>query len=858
MRQVNLLVITAALIFATLLATPSHAQVLTEWVENNPANVPNKIALGYPVPIPVDTPFPFDGFRSYAGLHTRHQDLAATTPYVHPVALGTTHQGRTIWAYRLGDDDFETIYGLPEAATLTNGGTHAREWQNPEVVTGILELMAEHEDDNHFYDYLRDNVNMIVIPSLNIDGFMQTQRFPSTNYLQSDPDNPGTSPRDGRMRRKNMRGVDEILSSTGDHLFGVDPNRNNAPFWNTSNGSSANNRSLVYHGAGPQSEPETRALDLAAQLGPIDRLGLYTDIHSFSLVHFWSQTNNARLSAQTQRVLRFFSAHHQAFPAGKIYVPQAPSNNVGIGTTAEYFSYIYQVPSWTLEVEPSPNGGADYGGAAVNGHDGFILPDSQIRRVREELAQTFAALYYRQSGPPNIQALRYIDVETQAVVFEAEWDGVDERNRELYSKQIQPLQLGREYIFWVGYSKPMRWRVDGEVAAFPGIAPGFLTTELSGTDVGEQSLTTNVLSAQWLDQPGGAPGGYINYEDDALAITLSYAQDATNRFVVDGTVDATVRNLLWDMSGILLDANPATVAYWGDGHWNNYENSDGEDSDFGGQDTTISLQITDEDLPPPFVLEPGVASAWGDLERNGEGFIIEMLANGRAVMVWFTYNDDGGQDWYFAVGEVRGNRIIFPRLLQASGGVFGPGFDPDLVTEEVVGSAKFIWTGCDSGSMDWRIGTRHGRQNLTRLSTLMGLDCGPPRLAPIREEAVFSGSWGDPTHIGEGFLVEILADGGALAFWFSFGPDGKRRWFFGVGRIEAGTLVFDNMLTTVGGIFGKEYNPDDVEELPWGTLEMDLACADGTAVYTSTEDGFGSGQQNLVKITYMDGLDCSP
>ena len=226
-------------------------------------------------------------------------------------------------------------------------------------------------------------------------------------------------------------------------------------------------------------------------------------------------------------------------------------------------------------------------------------------------------------------------------------------------------------------------------------------------------------------------------------------------------------------------------------------------------------------------------------------------------MVWFTYNDDGGQDWYFAVGEVRGNRIIFPRLLQASGGVFGPGFDPDLVTEEVVGSAKFIWTGCDSGSMDWRIGTRHGRQNLTRLSTLMGLDCGPPRLAPIREEAVFSGSWGDPTHIGEGFLVEILADGGALAFWFSFDPDGKRRWFFGVGRIEDGTLVFDNMLTTVGGIFGKEFNPDDVDELPWGTLKLDLACADGTAVYTSTEDGFGSGQQNLIKITYMDGLDCS-
>ena len=125
---------------------------------------------------PVDTPLPFDGFRTYAGLHTRHQDLVATTPWVHPEQIGLTRAGRTIWAYRLGDEDTLTIDGLPEPAALTNGGIHAREWQSPEVVTGIMELFALHEDDDHFYDYLRDNMNMIVIPSLNIDGFLQTQR----------------------------------------------------------------------------------------------------------------------------------------------------------------------------------------------------------------------------------------------------------------------------------------------------------------------------------------------------------------------------------------------------------------------------------------------------------------------------------------------------------------------------------------------------------------------------------------------------------------------------------------------------------------------------------------------------------
>ena len=57
---------------------------ISTWVENSPASDNTKIALGYPVPIPVDTPLPFDGFRSYAGLHARHQDLANTTPWLSP------------------------------------------------------------------------------------------------------------------------------------------------------------------------------------------------------------------------------------------------------------------------------------------------------------------------------------------------------------------------------------------------------------------------------------------------------------------------------------------------------------------------------------------------------------------------------------------------------------------------------------------------------------------------------------------------------------------------------------------------------------------------------------------------------
>ena len=95
-------------------------------------------------------------------------------------------------------------------------------------------------------------------------------------------------------------------------------------------------------------------------------------------------------------------------------------------------------------------------------------------------------------------------------------------------------------------------------------------------------------------------------------------------------------------------------------------------------------------------------------------------------------------------------------------------------------------------------------------------------------------------------------------FWFSFGPDGHRRWYFGIGEYIDGKFVFNNMLTTLGGFFAGNFNPDDVTEIPWGTLELDLGCEGGTATYASTEAGFGSGQQNVIKITNMDGLGCSP
>jgi hypothetical protein len=369
---------------------------------------------------------------------------------------------------------------------------------------------------------------------------------------------------------------------------------------------------------------------------------------------------------------------------------------------------------------------------------------------------------------------------------------------------------------------------------------------------------------RWLNQPGGAPGGYQDYVFDTLAIDMLFPADANNQSTIHGLSSATFELNVGDMTGLGIDAEPSTVAHWENGSWSGYENADGVDeTDTGGTDSTLHYDMTSDDLADPFVIEAGTSSAWFDSERNGEGFVLEVLAGNRAVMYWFTYDDEGEQDWYIGVGEIRGNRMVFPELLQVSGGKFGPGFDPGEVVETVVGSASFIWSGCDGGAMEWELDTagnrRHGRMNLTRLSRVMGIDCGNVSpLPPEVPEGQLSGSWFDETHAGEGYALEVLADGRALVYWFSFDMNGKRRWFFGVGAIESGKLVFDDMLTTSGPIFGALFDPADFNELPWGSLELELQCDGGTASFDPSESGFPDGELNLQRLSVLDGLGCSP
>ncbi|MCG8432783.1 MAG: hypothetical protein MJA83_01980 [Gammaproteobacteria bacterium] len=584
------------------------AEILT-YTENTDSA--NQGSLGYPVPIPVASLTAVDGFRAYDELKAQHEALALANEQMRSIKTGDTLNGREILTYQFGDSDTTTFEGFTEPAFLINGTIHAREWQSPEVVTELIEQLIEQQDDQSFVEYLLDNTNIIIQPVMNIDGFLQTQRTPDQVTetpafnlgepgVGTDLTDPATKfaiPRDGRMRRKNMLNtVDEVLATEGDRLGGVDLNRNNEFFFGVQDDNDEPD-SLIYGGPAAASEPESQALLAAAALGPANRLRFYVDAHSFSRVLFVPSPPNSRLNGITNSLATKFQ--NVTIGLGTNYFPVIGQVNQDIATTATNFAYRFEIPAWTLEIEPPgsgfPNtaaGGAFYGGTGIS-HSGFVMPDSAIARTRDQLTTAHLFSFYHQAGPPNVQSVQITDSGGN-IVYNADWTP-NGSGRTLQTGANQVLSGGTQYTVWIQFSKPMRVRSSGgSVIQYAGqnvpLAPALTLTGPSAAASGTFTRNIGASSSSWLNSDGGAPSGYVQYEDDALAVTFTMPSNISVSSET-GNTQFTLQIDAQDFAGLSLDANPATVVDWADGAWTNYEDSSGTAGDVGGADTTISFRV---------------------------------------------------------------------------------------------------------------------------------------------------------------------------------------------------------------------------------------------------------------------------
>jgi len=266
---------------------------------------------------------------------------------------------------------------------------------------------------------------------------------------------------------------------------------------------------------------------------------------------------------------------------------------------------------------------------------------------------------------------------------------------------------------------------------------------------------------------------------------------------------------------------------------------------------------------------PGLSGSWFTPSRGGEGFVLQVLADGSALAIWFTYPPEGSpaqQAWIYAQdGRLDGDRIRFVSAATTRGPRFGPGYDPSAFRFVPWGSLEFRFIDCNRGEVTWAgpAGWGSGTREITRLSSVGELECagkkqvhpsGARTLAGLRQR---SGAWFDPTHAGEGWQVEELADGRTVVYWFTYDERGEQAWTIGTSPTSGERFEIAENLRPVGASFGEKFDPARVRLEPWGRLAFDFTgCEAGSMTYASVQPAFGSGRLRATRLAKLAGTSC--
>jgi Zinc carboxypeptidase/Immune inhibitor A peptidase M6 len=184
-------------------------------------------------------------FRTYAGadgLKAEFEQMARDNRKIAELqSYGRTTNGQEIVALKVTKNARYERDGR-KPAVLYLGAQHAREWITPEMIRRLAHHFLDNYDSDRQIRELVDENELWFVPVANPDGYDFSFQ-------------PGQ-----RLWRKNLR------DNNGDGTIapgdGVDLNRNFAYKWGYDNeGSSPDEASETYRGPGPNSEPESVALD---------------------------------------------------------------------------------------------------------------------------------------------------------------------------------------------------------------------------------------------------------------------------------------------------------------------------------------------------------------------------------------------------------------------------------------------------------------------------------------------------------------------------------------------------------------------------------------------------------------------
>lgn len=264
------------------------------------------------------------------------------------------------------------------------------------------------------------------------------------------------------------------------------------------------------------------------------------------------------------------------------------------------------------------------------------------------------------------------------------------------------------------------------------------------------------------------------------------------------------------------------------------------------------------DTGEPFSISLGHSGLFYDPSRDGEGFLVDTLPDGRGLMFWFTY-DQGEPMWLLAIGPIEDNTMLLNEVFVTSGPRFDA-FDPAELELVNWGSMVFEFDDCDNGRVHYfsDLGFADGTIELTRLSNIAGIRCGETEGLVSNG---FSGGFFNPERNGEGLQVHITDLDGEhtpVVYWPTYDSQGNQLWLYGMGHTDGDSIIIDNMMRFDGADFGELFDSEDVRGTDWGQVRIDYTGCDQLSIdYTSSDPAFGTGSVTMQRLYQLGQTTCN-
>ncbi len=266
------------------------------------------------------------GYYTLAEIEGLLDQYAMTFPHVVSprLAIGTTHQGRTIWAVKVSDQPNQSE---AEPRVLIDALHHAREPVSAQCALLLLHRLVTSYGVDPELTELVDGREIWFVPVVNPDGYVHNEVL---------------APSGGGLWRKNRRPV-------GSSCFGVDLNRNYPYQWGVDDlGSSADPCSDAYRGPAAGSESEVAAID---QLAAAQGFSLYVSLHAHGgLMLYPFGYSTAAHPARAQYEMHGAELHAQN---GYQYGPVSDLLALANGNAIDHLSHVRGAEAWAFEVGSS-------------------------------------------------------------------------------------------------------------------------------------------------------------------------------------------------------------------------------------------------------------------------------------------------------------------------------------------------------------------------------------------------------------------------------------------------------------------------------------------------------------------------